>query len=135
MMTPQLSIVLRLIHLASLAILWGFAPVTGRCEGPTATSVDTVRDSPPNSRTSPQGRCSLRHDENGWWLVAPSGEPFFSLGVCMFNQGSHRDDYDPSKPSYAALRHYEAADAWADSSLKRIKSWGFTTIGGWSDYP
>ena len=52
----------------------------------------------------------------------------------MFNQGSHRDEYDPRKPSYAALRHYDASDAWADASLKRIKSWGFTTIGGWSDY-
>ena len=29
-------------------------------------------------------------DANGWWLVAPDGEQFFSLGVCMFNQGSDK---------------------------------------------
>jgi len=79
-------------------------------------------------------RCTVRKDANGWWLVSPKDEPFFSLGVCMFNQGLDKSDYDPAKPSYAAFRHYDTPNAWADASLLRLKSWGFTTVGGWSDY-
>jgi len=83
---------------------------------------------------SKPARCTVQQDENGWWFVSPTGERFFSLGVCMFNQGSEKHEYDPAKPSYAALRHYDAPQAWADDSLRRLKEWGFTTIGGWSDY-
>jgi hypothetical protein len=78
--------------------------------------------------------CVVRKDTDGWWLVSNDGERFFSLGVCMFNQGSKHDEYEPTKPSYAALRHYDAPVAWADASLRRLKQWGFTTVGGWSDY-
>ena len=56
-----------------------------------------------HDRCAEHARCTVRKDANGWWLVSPAGEPFFSLGVCMFNQGSDKEDYDPAKPSYAAL--------------------------------
>jgi hypothetical protein len=52
----------------------------------------------------------------------------------MFNQGTPKAEHDSAKPSYAALRHYDSAEAWANASLGRLKSWGFTTVGGWSDY-
>ncbi|HEX2476101.1 MAG TPA: hypothetical protein VHK01_15225 [Lacipirellulaceae bacterium] len=80
------------------------------------------------------GRCTVRNDASGWWLVAPDGSTFFSLGVCMFNQGTDIHQYEAAKPSYAALRHYDTPDAWAEASLGRLKSWGFTTVGGWSDF-
>jgi hypothetical protein len=53
----------------------------------------------------------------------------------VFNQGSSKEEYDAAKPSYAALRHYDGPGSWADESLLQLKSWGFTTVGGWSDYP
>ena len=80
------------------------------------------------------GRCTVRNDASGWWLVAPDGSKFFSLGVCMFNQGTDKHLFEEIKPSYAALRHYDTPDAWAEASLGRLKTWGFTTVGGWSDY-
>jgi hypothetical protein len=95
---------------------------------PTAVSTD---GGPADQASS---RCTVRREQNGWWFVAPTGEPFFSLGVSMFNQGTSPADYNPDKPSYAALRHYGSPDDWAAVSLRRLKSWGFTTIGGWSDY-
>jgi hypothetical protein len=52
----------------------------------------------------------------------------------MFNQGKQEGEYNPAKPSYAALRHYDLPEDWADAGLRRLKSWGFTTVGGWSDY-
>jgi hypothetical protein len=79
-------------------------------------------------------RCTVRQEPNGWWLVSPSGKPFFSLGICEFNQGTDRQSYDLAKPSYAGWQHYDSSEAWARDNLQRLKSWGFTTVGGWSDY-
>jgi hypothetical protein len=79
-------------------------------------------------------RCAIRQYPDGWWFVAPGGEKFFSLGVCMFNRGLESEKFDPNKPAYTASRHYDTPAAWADASLARLRSWGFTTVGGWSDY-
>jgi hypothetical protein len=72
--------------------------------------------------------------EGGWQLLTPSGMPIFSLGVCCVNMGAPREEYNPQKPEYAAWREYTDPNAWADATLARLKSWGFTTIGGWSDF-
>ncbi len=37
-------------------------------------------------------------------------------------------------PGYAAFQHYDNSNLWAQATLSRLKSWGFTTVGGWSDY-
>jgi hypothetical protein len=79
-------------------------------------------------------RCAVRQYPDGWWFVAPGGDKFFSLGVCMFNRGLESDTFDPHKPAYTASRHYDTPAAWANASLARLRSWGFTTVGGWSDY-
>ncbi|MGH8527559.1 MAG: hypothetical protein ACREXY_26115, partial [Gammaproteobacteria bacterium] len=30
--------------------------------------------------------------------------------------------------------HYGDSNQWARTTLKRLKGWGFTTVGGWSDF-
>jgi hypothetical protein len=77
---------------------------------------------------------SIREDGSGWRLVSPKGKGFFSRGVCVVTQGISRETFDPNKPGYAAWRHYDSPSGWADSALVRLKSWGFTTVGGWSDF-
>jgi hypothetical protein len=67
-------------------------------------------------------------------MVSPQGKPFFSLGVCCVNMGTPREKYDPHKPGYAAWRRHADSAAWADTTLERLRTWGFTTISGWSDY-
>jgi len=77
---------------------------------------------------------SIRQEQSGWWLVSPAGKPFFSLGVCVVTPGASRESFDPNNPGYAAWRHYDSPAAWADATLRRLKSWRFTTVGGWSDF-
>jgi hypothetical protein len=76
----------------------------------------------------------IQQQGQGTWLVRPNGERFFSLGACCVNQGASRQDYDPANPAYAAWQHYADSNLWAQATLKRLKAWGFTTIGGWSDF-
>lgn len=101
--------------------------------------VSTAATKRPSTETaglvaSPAGApFSLRQSNVAWSLVTPEGRPFFSLGVCVLTQGASRQSYDAENPSYAAWRHYAGPGAWADASLRRLKSWGFTTAGGWSE--
>ncbi|SPE51737.1 hypothetical protein SBV1_1420017 [Verrucomicrobia bacterium] len=68
------------------------------------------------------------------WLTKPNGERFFSLGVCVVNQGASPDQFTSTNPGYAAFQHYQNSNRWAEATLKRLKSWQFTTVGGWSDF-
>src|SRR5687768_9804915 len=68
------------------------------------------------------------------WLVRPDGKPFFSLGVCVVTEGASRKDFNPANPGYAAWQHYADSNQWAQATTKRLKNWGFTTVGGWSDF-
>lgn len=78
---------------------------------------------------------SLQSQNGVDWLVRPDGRPFFSLGVCCVNMGVSRNDFTSTNPGYAAWQHYPNSNAWAKAVSRRLKSWGFTTLGGWSDYP
>src|SRR6267378_3107028 len=78
---------------------------------------------------------SIQQKDGISWLTKPNGERFFSLGVCVVNQGASREQFSSTNPGYAAFQHYENSNHWAEATLKRLKSWRFTTVGGWSDYP
>jgi len=77
---------------------------------------------------------SIQQHEGISWLIKPNGERFFSFGVCVVDMGASRDQLNPTNPGYAAFQHYENSNRWAQVTLQRLKSWKFTTIGGWSDF-
>src|SRR2546426_56510 len=77
---------------------------------------------------------SIQRQDGNFWLVKPNGERFFSLGVCVVNMGASRAEFDPNNPGYAAWQNYADSNRWAAATLKRLKSWRFTTMGGWSDF-
>lgn len=83
---------------------------------------------------APAPAFSIQQREQAFWLVSPTGRPFFSLGVCCVNQGVSRGEFDPANPGYGAWRHYADSNQWANATLRRLKAWGFTTVGGWSDF-
>jgi hypothetical protein len=86
----------------------------------------------PDAEASARSLLLIRGDD--CWLVSPTGERFFSLGVGVLDQGTSKEAFDSANPSYSRLRHYDTAGNWADAALLRLKSWGFSTIGGWGDY-
>ena len=68
-----------------------------------------------------------------FWLVDPEGSLFISKGV---NHVNYLSDYAPSLGlnlyNRVVSRKYGSADAWAEETLNRLRSWGFNTIGAWS---
>ena len=90
---------------------------------------------PPRPVPAPANRpFSIQWGNGNAWLVKPSGERFFSLGVNCVDRGVSRKQFDQRNPAYAAWQHYPDADHWAGATLERLKAWEFTTIGGWSDF-
>jgi hypothetical protein len=116
------------------ALIFGSSALVFAVTQDEATPLTLSRDEEMSNDASSGAQCTVRKDVSGWWFVSPQGERFFSLGVCVLDQGSDKADFNAAKPSYAAMRHYETPADWADISLGRLKSWGFTTVGGWSDY-
>src|SRR3974377_225029 len=57
---------------------------------------------------------SLQQSGETWWLTKPNGERFFSLGVCVVNQGASRAHFNATNPGYAAFQHYENSNLWAE---------------------
>ena len=98
-------------------------PVGG--EVPPATEDRAVSSAPGFSIQTQDGKA---------WLVRPDGRKFFSLGVCCVDMGTPTNKFTPTNPSYAAWQHYSTSNQWAKTTLKRLKSWGFSTVGAWSDF-
>jgi hypothetical protein len=95
-----------------------------------------------------------------WTLVDPHGHPFFSAGMDLvgYRQGSFATDVrrraylfehlPPPGPAWlkpaSDVSFYVAnimkrfgenwAANWVANTIVRLKSWGFNTIGNWSDY-
>jgi hypothetical protein len=69
-----------------------------------------------------------------WWFITPSGELTLSIGV---NNISYRGDVihgTTQHPYFENIsRIYPTRGAWAKAELKRLRLWGFNTIGSWSD--
>ncbi|MGB5546929.1 MAG: hypothetical protein WBM74_10190 [Polyangiales bacterium] len=69
-----------------------------------------------------------------WWLVTPEGERFYSVGV---NDVDPRGDTDKESgicPYCEAVdRIYDSPEAWAETTVQRLESWGFNTAGAWSE--
>ena len=76
----------------------------------------------------------LKEDRQGWWWQAPTGEPFLSLGVGVFDPGLPSGWMDDENPGYAAWQHYPDVHSWAQDGVRRLKSWGFNTVGAWGDF-
>lgn len=68
-----------------------------------------------------------------WWFVTPSGKLTLSAGV---NHVSYQGDAihgTTQHPYFESIsRIYPNKDAWAQAEIKRLRLWGFNTIGSWS---
>ncbi len=78
------------------------------------------------------GQFALVEDEGRLWFRAPDQRQFLSLGVNAVGSGAYRapnpNYYDPVPKQFGGDR-----PAWVRSVFARLSSWGFNTVGAWSD--
>jgi hypothetical protein len=69
-----------------------------------------------------------------WWLIDPHGGRFLSKGVntVRFDQDciQHTDRVPYAE---ACRRKYGGQEAWRAAAARRLLSWGFNSLGAWSD--
>jgi len=69
-----------------------------------------------------------------WWLIDPDGGRFLSKGVVAVNfdhdniRGTEQHPYRES-----CTAKYGSRDAWRRAVADRLASWGFNTLGAWSE--
>lgn len=80
------------------------------------------------------GRFRVESVQGVWWLVTPTGRPFFSAGITSVR---HFGDYAPDLDSHpyrdAILARWGSPEAWAANALEQIRGAGFNTIGAFSE--
>ncbi len=106
----------------------------GLSTGPMALTPEMGKSVGAEAYPSPNPPFSIQQLGQASWLVKPNGVRFFSLGVCCVNPGASRAEWDAANPGYAAWQRYIDTNAWAVATVRRLKAWGFTTVGGWSDF-
>jgi hypothetical protein len=69
-----------------------------------------------------------------WWLVTPDGHPFYANGIDHVSANPDVDQHTGRCPYCDAIAaEYPDLDAWASATVARLESWGFNTLGAWSD--
>jgi hypothetical protein len=77
-----------------------------------------------------------------WWLVTPTGQPFYSTGIDHVSAAPDTDQVTGQCPYCETIdNEYPDPDdpgtldtqAWANATVSRLRSWGFNTIGPFSD--
>ena len=69
-----------------------------------------------------------------WWLIDPDGGRFLSKGVTTVRFDQDRiQDTDRIPYAEACQRKYGGQAAWRAVAARRLISWGFNSLGSWSD--
>jgi hypothetical protein len=80
---------------------------------------------------APSDRWAIENDKGGAWLKTPCGDRFYSLGVNVLDGGYPARGAD-GKTWYSWHAFAPSLSAWAAEARRRLVSWGFNSIGGWS---
>jgi hypothetical protein len=83
------------------------------------------------------GYFSVAQKHGRWWLVTPQGEPFYAAGIDTVSPVGDTDQVTglclyceavaseyPNDPNHSE---------WATATLAQLRSWGFNTLGDFSD--
>ena len=85
-------------------------------------------------RVRASGYFRVEQIEGVWWFVDPDGGLFLSKGVDAVNfdhdciQNTNRFPYRE-----ACQQKYGSREAWRAAAAQRLRSWGFNSLGAWSD--
>ena len=66
---------------------------------------------------------------SGWWLCTPRGHAFFMAGIYVADTNGTPDDRGESYGAAVVKKYGDYGPAWAAATAKRLKSWGFNTLG------
>ncbi len=86
-------------------------------------------------RCQKTGRFHTQKIGDRWWLCTPDGNVFWSVGVYNINalQNTTPDNQGSSYYQRAIHKYGNADTSWGPQQNRRLLSWGFNTIGEFSE--
>ena len=92
-------------------------------------------DSAARAVTKPTGFIRVEKRDGRWTAIDPNGAPFTVLGVNHVHPaGMFCESLGYSPYGRHVREHYPDCGAWADETLARLRSWGFTALGACCDF-
>jgi hypothetical protein len=83
------------------------------------------------------GYFSVAQNDGRWWLVTPQGEPFYAAGIDTVSPVGDTDEVTGLCLYCEAVASQYPNDPdhsqWATATLAQLRSWGFNTLGDFSD--
>ena len=111
---------------------------------PSVASAASTNSTPSNSQASAAGSPPYaatgyfyvtQKASGGWTLVTPQGEPFYASGIdSVATDGSGTDQKTGVCPyCNTVASDFPSTAAWGTSTIAQLRSWGFTSLGPYSD--
>ena len=77
------------------------------------------------------GYWRIENDNGVWWFLSPNGNREFLNSVQSVQPKQYSKD--TSQPSFVSADYSGDIDAWAKTTADRVKSYGFKSVGAWSN--
>ena len=116
--------------MAGLALLATIGIIEGSPPSPASASMPAL-----NGSFNATGFFHIAQATNGhWWFVDPKGHPFYSTGIDHVSASPDVDVTTNQCPYCEAIAsQFPSTAAWVTATVAELRSWGFNTIGDYSD--
>ena len=89
---------------------------------------------PPKTPFPATGYFSIGHKDGRYFFVTPTGEPFYSTGIDHVSSNPDTDQVTGQCPYCQTIQsEYPSTAAWATATVSQLRSWGFNSLGAFSD--
>ena len=107
--------------------------VTTKAAGSTSATTPSAKSS--GTPFKPTGYFYVSKLHGQWYLVTPQGEPFYAAMSDTVTPNGDTDQTTGQCPYCEAVAaDYPNVQAWATTAVARLRSWGFNSLGPFSDY-
>lgn len=135
--TPLRILLSCLIALVAMVVSLGL-DVSGASARPRPASTKTAASADRRATKSmfpATGYFSVAKKGTRWYLVTPQGDPYYASGIdTVAPDGSGTDQVTQICPYCQTVANdYPSTSAWATSTVAQLRSWGFNTLGAYSD--
>lgn len=122
-------------HVICSLLVMSFALVPSTFAG-GATAQATTRRSAATAKSmfAATGYFNVAKKKGRWYLVSPQGDPFYAAAADTVSPVGDIDQTTGLCPyCQAVASNYPNVAAWGTTAIARLRSWGFNTLGSFSD--
>ena len=133
---PRVLAALTVALVASLAVPASLGPLATAQAATSGTGVGgvTTKTATGDLTFKATGYFSIAEQDGRSWFVTPTGRPFYSAGIDHVSSDPDVDQVTGQCPYCETIAsEYPSTAAWATATVARLRSWGFNSLGPFTD--